>query len=85
MIFHLSDDPLLEEYSIARQVRCRTLDLHSCKGSQQGRCDLLAQIWNLTVTDLCEIARNSVLQSGFPDELKQVWLGSCAGMRTESK
>ena len=25
--------------------------------------------------DLCEIARNSVLQSGFPDHAKQHWLG----------
>eukprot|EP00501_MAST-03F_sp_TOSAG23-6_P001876 GSMAST32.ASY1.ANO1.1954.1 assembled CDS len=51
MIFHLSDAPLLEEYSIARQI------------------------WCLSTTDISEIARNSVIQSGFPKTKKQKWLG----------
>jgi AMP deaminase len=51
MFFHLSDDPLLEEYSTARIQ------------------------FGLSVLDLCEIARNSVLQSGFEDCLKRAWLG----------
>merc|ERR1712098_885225 len=49
--FHFTKEPLMEEYSIAAQVR----KLSSC--------------------DLCEIARNSVLQSGFPHPAKQHWLG----------
>ena len=28
-----------------------------------------AQVWKLTATDLCEIARNSVLHSGFPHQV----------------
>jgi AMP deaminase len=52
MFFHLSDDPLLEEYAISRQV------------------------WDLTTVDMCEIARNSVLQSGFPHEWKVQQLGA---------
>jgi len=51
LLFHMSDDPLLEEYAVARQV------------------------WNLSVPDVCEICRNSVIQSGFPDEIKADWLG----------
>lgn len=34
------------------------------------------QIWHFTSVDLCEIARNSVLQSGFPESDKEHWLGS---------
>lgn len=49
--FHLSKEPLLEEYSVA------------------------TQIYKLTPSDMCELARNSVLQSGWEMELKRHWLG----------
>ena len=29
-----------------------------------------AQVWKMTATDLCEIARNSVLHSGFPHQVR---------------
>jgi len=51
LLFHMSDDALLEEYSVARAS------------------------FDLSMTDVSEIARNSVLQSGFEDELKREWLG----------
>jgi AMP deaminase len=35
-----------------------------------------AQMWKLSSTDLCEIARASVLQSGLERSLKQLYLGS---------
>ncbi|KAH8701135.1 AMP deaminase [Talaromyces proteolyticus] len=35
-----------------------------------------AQIYKLSAVDMCELARNSVLQSGFELALKQRWLGS---------
>lgn len=35
-----------------------------------------AQMWRLSTTDLCEIARNSVLQSGFTMAEKEAWLGA---------
>lgn len=34
-----------------------------------------AQVWKLSSTDLCELARNSVLQSGFEPCIKERWLG----------
>eukprot|EP00667_Euglena_gracilis_P000645 EG_transcript_646 len=49
--FHHTQEPLVEEYSIASKV------------------------WRLDPTDLCEIARNSVLHSGFPHDVKKSWLG----------
>ena len=51
LLFHLSEDPLLEEYTTARTA------------------------YDLSMLDMCEIARNSVLQSGFADERKREWLG----------
>ncbi|GKV14385.1 hypothetical protein SLEP1_g25279 [Rubroshorea leprosula] len=35
-----------------------------------------AQVWKLSSCDLCEIARNSVYQSGFSHEAKSHWLGN---------
>eukprot|EP00520_Triparma_pacifica_P006083 CAMPEP_0118651528 /NCGR_PEP_ID=MMETSP0785-20121206/10834_1 /TAXON_ID=91992 /ORGANISM="Bolidomonas pacifica, Strain CCMP 1866" /LENGTH=810 /DNA_ID=CAMNT_0006543987 /DNA_START=233 /DNA_END=2662 /DNA_ORIENTATION=+ len=52
LLFHMSDDPLLEEYSVARAS------------------------FDLSMTDMCEIARNSVMQSGFSHEEKKEWLGT---------
>lgn len=47
----MSDDALLEEYSVARAT------------------------FDLSMTDLMEIARNSILQSGFEEEFKEKYLG----------
>ena len=52
MIFHMTTQPLIEEYSICRMF------------------------WSLTVVDISEIAKNSVLQCGFPHEWKIKWLGN---------
>ncbi|TPP44736.1 Adenosine/AMP deaminase family protein [Leishmania donovani] len=46
MMFHQTQEPLIEEYSIA------------------------ARVWGLSANDLCEIARNSVLQCGFDNNFK---------------
>ena len=51
MLFHLSEDALLEEYTHARTA------------------------YDLSMLDMCELARNSVLQSGFEHARKQEWLG----------
>ena len=51
LLFHLSDDALLEEYSVARAT------------------------FDLSMTDMMEIARNSVLQCGFEESFKEKWLG----------
>ena len=51
MLFHLSEDALLEEYTHARIA------------------------YDLSMLDMCELARNSVVQSGFDDARKRSWLG----------
>ena len=30
---------------------------------------IAAQVWKLSSSDMCEIARNSAIMSGFPDEV----------------
>ena len=36
---------------------------------------IAAQVWKLSTCDMCEIARNSVLMSGYSHVVKQHWLG----------
>merc|ERR1719167_2097370 len=36
---------------------------------------IAAQVWKLSSCDMCELARNSVEQSGFSSETKNCWLG----------
>jgi AMP deaminase len=55
LLFHMSDDALLEEYSVTRAT------------------------FDLSMTDLMELARNSILQSGFEDDFKRRWLGQDYG------
>ncbi|KAH9261550.1 AMP deaminase [Batrachochytrium salamandrivorans] len=51
LLLHLTKDPLVEEYSVAKQV------------------------WKLSSTDMCEIARNSVAISGLEHPFKRHYLG----------
>jgi len=55
-----TDDPLL---------------LHYTKDPLVEEYSVAAQVWRLSSTDLCEMARNSVLQSGFEDIFKRHYLG----------
>lgn len=52
LMFHQTKEPLMEEYSIAKQL------------------------WHFNGVDLCEMARNSVMQCGFPEATKAGWLGT---------
>ena len=37
---------------------------------------IATQVWKLSPVDMCELARNSVVMSGFPAYVKQHWLGA---------
>jgi len=52
------------------------LMFHQTKEPLMEEYSLAKQFFRLSSTDLCELARNSVLQSGFPAEEKKQWLGS---------
>lgn len=37
---------------------------------------IATQVWKLSPVDMCELARNSVVMSGFPKWVKKHWLGT---------
>jgi AMP deaminase len=51
------------------------LQFHSSKEAIIEEYAVARAVWKLSACDLSEIARNSVLQSGFEHELKVAWLG----------
>ncbi|CAH8613149.1 unnamed protein product [Dicrocoelium dendriticum] len=51
------------------------LQFHFTKEPLIEEYSIATQVWKLTSTDMCELARNSVLMSGFPHSIKCYWLG----------
>ncbi|XVF02293.1 hypothetical protein REPUB_Repub04eG0163200 [Reevesia pubescens] len=52
------------------------LQIHLTKEALVEEYSVAAQVWKLSACDLCEIARNSVYQSGFSHMAKLHWLGN---------
>ncbi|KAG7671780.1 hypothetical protein Ndes2526B_g07318 [Nannochloris sp. 'desiccata'] len=50
------------------------LQIHLTREPLVEEYSVAAQVWKLSGTDLCEVARNSVLHCGFPGRLKQHWV-----------
>uniref|UniRef100_A0A6U0MEL2 AMP deaminase n=1 Tax=Prasinoderma coloniale TaxID=156133 RepID=A0A6U0MEL2_9VIRI len=50
------------------------LQIHLTKEPLVEEYSVAAQVWKLTSCDMCEMARNSVLMSGFPHQCKQHWV-----------
>eukprot|EP00887_Chlorella_sp_A99_P005265 scaffold1.g5265.t1 len=48
--------------------------IHLTKEPLVEEYSVAAQVWKLSATDLCEIARTSVLHSGFPHQCKMHWV-----------
>jgi len=71
-------NPLPEYFSRGLNVSLSTddpLQFHFTREPLMEEYSIAAQVWKLSTCDMCEIARNSVLQSGFNHEVKQHWLG----------
>ncbi|KAF2068480.1 hypothetical protein CYY_010196 [Polysphondylium violaceum] len=51
------------------------LQFHYTKEPLMEEYSIATQVWRLSPCDICEIARNSVLQSGFEHNVKCHWLG----------
>ncbi|GAB5591473.1 AMP deaminase [Umbelopsis nana] len=51
------------------------LQFHFTKEPLIEEYSVAAQIWKLSSTDMCELARNSVLQSGWENKIKKHWIG----------
>ncbi|CAG5119398.1 unnamed protein product [Candidula unifasciata] len=71
-------NPLPEYFNRGLNVSLSTddpLQFHFTKEPLMEEYSIAAQVWKLSTCDMCEIARNSVLQSGFSHEVKKHWLG----------
>lgn len=51
------------------------LQFHFTKEPLMEEYSIAAQVWKLSSCDMCELARNSIIMSGFPHKVKQYWLG----------
>ncbi|KAI8372644.1 hypothetical protein EDC96DRAFT_500056 [Choanephora cucurbitarum] len=51
------------------------LQFHFTREPLMEEYSVAAQIWKLSPTDMCELARNSVLQCGWEHKVKQHWIG----------
>ncbi|KAI1285996.1 AMP deaminase 2 [Halotydeus destructor] len=51
------------------------LQFHFTKEPLMEEFSIAAQVWKLSSCDMCELARNSVLMSGFPEKFKEHWIG----------
>ncbi|KAI9284706.1 hypothetical protein BC943DRAFT_337992 [Umbelopsis sp. AD052] len=51
------------------------LQFHFTKEPLIEEYSVAAQIWKLSSSDMCELARNSVIQSGWEMKIKQHWIG----------
>ncbi|XP_060766536.1 AMP deaminase 2-like isoform X2 [Neoarius graeffei] len=71
-------NPLHEYLSRGLVVSLSTddpLQFHFTKEPLMEEYSIAAQVWKLSSCDMCELARNSVLMSGFSHKVKASWLG----------
>ncbi|RKO92458.1 hypothetical protein BDK51DRAFT_15600, partial [Blyttiomyces helicus] len=71
-------NPFLDFFQRGLNVSLSTddpLQFHFTKEPLIEEYSVAAQIWKLSSTDMCEIARNSCLQSGWEMQIKKRWLG----------
>ncbi|KAE8606148.1 hypothetical protein XENTR_v10010613 [Xenopus tropicalis] len=79
LFLEYSKNPLREFLHKGLVVSLSTDDpmqFHYTKEALMEEYAIAAQVWKLSTCDLCEIARNSVLQSGLSDKEKKHFLGS---------
>ncbi|XP_030641086.1 AMP deaminase 2 [Chanos chanos] len=71
-------NPLPEYLSRGLMVSLSTddpLQFHFTKEPLMEEYSIATQVWKLSSCDMCELARNSVLMSGFTHQVKSYWLG----------
>ncbi|KAJ7999120.1 hypothetical protein DPEC_G00212110 [Dallia pectoralis] len=75
-------NPLPEYLSRGLMVSLSTddpLQFHFTKEPLMEEYSIATQVWKLSSCDMCELARNSVLMSGFSHKAKSYWLGPTYG------
>ncbi|XP_049434103.1 AMP deaminase 2-like isoform X2 [Epinephelus fuscoguttatus] len=71
-------NPLPEYLSRGLMISLSTddpLQFHFTKEPLMEEYSIATQVWKLSSCDMCELARNSVLMSGFSHKVKSYWLG----------
>ncbi|XP_075983310.1 AMP deaminase 2-like isoform X2 [Anticarsia gemmatalis] len=72
-------NPLPDYFARGLRVTLSTddpLQFHFTKEPLMEEYSIAAQAWKLSSCDMCELAKNSVIMSGFSHELKERWLGT---------
>lgn len=70
--------PLLDYFSRGLFISLSTddpLQFHYTREALMEEYSVAAQVFKLSPGDMCELARNSVIMSGFPDSEKKFWIG----------
>ena len=71
-------NPFVDYFQRGLKVTLSTddpLQFHYTREPLMEEYSVAAQIWKLSSADMCEIARNSVLASGYEASIKRQWLG----------
>lgn len=79
MFLNYIKNPFYDYHSIGLNVSLSTddpLQFHFTKEPLMEEYSIATQVWKLSPVDMCELARNSVLMSGFPTWVKKHWLGT---------
>lgn len=79
MFLNYIKNPFYEYHMIGLNVSLSTddpLQFHFTKEPLMEEYSIATQVWKLSPVDMCELARNSVLMSGFPTWVKKHWLGT---------
>ncbi|CAF2539815.1 unnamed protein product [Rotaria sp. Silwood2] len=79
LFINYNRNPMLEYFERGLCVSLSTDDpmqFHFTKEPLMEEYSIAAQVWKLSSVDMCELARNSILMSGFSHEVKEYWLGS---------
>eukprot|EP00123_Amoebidium_parasiticum_P017658 comp23935_c0_seq1/m.42280 comp23935_c0_seq1/g.42280 ORF comp23935_c0_seq1/g.42280 comp23935_c0_seq1/m.42280 type:complete len:794 (-) comp23935_c0_seq1:96-2477(-) len=78
LFLEVSRNPFPKYFAMGQNLSLSTddpLQFHFTKEPLMEEYSVAAQLYKLSATDMCELARNSVNQSGFPDAVKNSWLG----------
>lgn len=74
----LENNPFPEFFQKGLNISVSTddpLQFHFTKDPLMEEYSIVTQMWKMSSTDQCELARNSVLQSAFSVECKKEWIG----------
>eukprot|EP00124_Ichthyophonus_hoferi_P000961 Ihof_evm8s42 gene=Ihof_evmTU8s42 len=78
LFLEVSRNPFNKYFAMGQNLSLSSddpLQFHFTKEPLIEEYSVATQLWKLSASDMCELARNSVLHSGFSDEIKKSWIG----------